>query len=195
MPTITLLRFTCLDIDQLTRCALNKSPFGMITLAPSAMVIILLLKPIDFMVAIPPFNSIMSPTFTGFSNAMMSPLTRLFTKPCNPRPIPTPKAPKIIVILSSGIPAAAKARKTPTQITKILISSIQLPRPALEGFLFNPEAKPEYEVKKEIILERKKEQNRIIMKRNILLTEKLYAPRECSFVKKSDRGWKINLNT
>ncbi|MNV87147.1 hypothetical protein D3C71_1812480 [compost metagenome] len=126
---------------------------GITTSAPSQLEITLLLNPIDFI--LPPWPSIstISPTFTGFSNAIINPLTRLFTNVCKPKPIPTPNAPKTMVIRSTGIPAAAIAKNKPMQRMEIRTSNNQLPIPCRSGLFSLPEARWPSEAKKETILD------------------------------------------
>ncbi|MNE45743.1 hypothetical protein D3C80_1400440 [compost metagenome] len=106
----------------------NNSPFGITTSAPSNVVTTLLLMPIDFIFPDCVPTSIMSSKLTGFSKAMINPLIRLLTKFCIPKPIPTPSALMIKVILSKGIPADAKATRTPKVTMVILDKNNQLPK-------------------------------------------------------------------
>ena len=57
---------TCFPLSSLSRCSFRRFPLGIITSAPSQVVIILLRKPIDFMVPDCPPNSTTSPTLMGF---------------------------------------------------------------------------------------------------------------------------------
>ena len=83
--------------------------------------------PISFTIPCRVFTSIVSPTRTGRSNARINPLTRLFTTFCNPKPIPTPNAPMIMVNLSRGIPDAINARIIPSERIPIRASNRMLP--------------------------------------------------------------------
>jgi hypothetical protein len=67
----------------------------------------------------------------GFSKARNQPAHQVIDQACNPKPMPTLNAPKIIVSLSMGMPAAANANNTPTLMIEIRISRSQLPMPSL----------------------------------------------------------------
>ena len=146
--------------------SLRRLPLGIMTSAPSQVVIILLLKPIDFIVPDCPPNSTTSPTLMGFSKARINPLTRLLIRACKPNPIPTLNAPKIIVSLSIGMPAAANANNTPMVIIEIRISRSQLPMPP---FFSRPSTAPwSPEAKNVTMLETRPDKKRIRKNTKIL---------------------------
>ncbi|MNL37952.1 hypothetical protein D3C87_1601300 [compost metagenome] len=94
----------------------NKSPFGIITSAPSPVFRMLARIPISFTLPFLSANSMRSPTRKGLSKAKIIPETKLLMIFCIPKPIPTLKAPTITVNLSRLTPKAEIAIKKPITI-------------------------------------------------------------------------------